>query len=481
MSGRRNILEVTICNPFVIRFPSLLQVRKQKDVMPLLPDHAGVGSDAGSVSGTSRRTRGIKGPEEMDENLVQLRLAFLRICSDLMESRKDVKEDLLLNLPSKKKNPKYFEHFERPIDLTTINANADKWVYHTVKAFDDDMMRLLQNALDFYETGSMDRVAIEELRKLYDTKKRSEYIALSTIIADKPALKEFEPVESNELELILEPNEDIIRCICGLFKDEGLMIECAKCQVTLRIIRILCPCLKRSSLQVWQHAECTRADTEAENYMCERCEPREVNLEITLDEFSDEGYQYYLSLLRGTLQIRQTDTVYVLRDIPMTPDKGDPEKKPRKHTYETIGRIDYADCDIFRVERLWKDETGKRFVFGHHYLRPHETYHEPTRKFYPNEVVRVPLYEVVPIELIIDRCWVLDPTTYCKGRPVDSVEEHVYICELRVDKSARLFSKISKQSNPVCTKSYAFRKFKQKLKISKSYAVRMKYFPLSSE
>lgn len=211
--------------------------------------------------------------------------------------------------------------------------------------------------------------------------------------------------------------------------------------------------------------------------MCERCEPREVNLEITLDEFSDEGYQYYLSLLRGTLQIRQTDTVYVLRDIPMTPDKGDPET--RKHTYETIGRIDYADCDIFRVERLWKDDTGKRFVFGHHYLRPHETYHEPTRKFYPNEVVRVPLYEVVPIELIIDRCWVLDPTTYCKGRPVDSVEEHVYICELRVDKSARLFSKISKQSNPVCTKSYAFRKFKQKLKISKSYAVRIQYFFLS--
>lgn len=228
-----------------------------------------------------------------------------------------------------------------------------------------------------------------------------------------------------------------------------------------------------SLFQVWQHAECTRADLEVEHYLCERCEPRTVDLEITLDEYSDEGYQYYLSLLRGQLQIRQTDTVYVLRDIPMTPDqtRDGAEKQVRKHTYETIGRIDYADCDIFRVERLWKDAEGRRFVFGHHYLRPHETYHEPSRKFYPNEVVRVPLYEVVPIELIIDRCWVLDTTTYCKGRPVDSVEEHVYICELRVDKGARLFSKISKQSNPVCTKSYAFRKFRQKLKISKSYAV----------
>ncbi|GFW22366.1 histone-lysine N-methyltransferase ASH1L [Trichonephila clavipes] len=42
--------------------------------------------------------------------------------------------------------------------------------------------------------------------------------------------------------------------------------------------------------------------------------------------------------------------------------------------------------DIFRVERLWKDEQNNKFAFGHHYLRPHETYHEPSRKFFANEV-----------------------------------------------------------------------------------------------
>jgi len=58
---------------------------------------------------------------------------------------------------------------------------------------------------------------------------------------------------------------------------------------------------------------------------------------------------------------------------------------------------------------------GERFVFGHHYLRPHETYHEPTRKFYVNEVVCAPLYEAVPCDLVAERCWVLDPHTFCKG------------------------------------------------------------------
>lgn len=55
-------------------------------------------------------------------------------------------------------------------------------------------------------------------------------------------------------------------------------------------------------------------------------------------------------------------------------------------------------------------------MFGHHYLRPHETYHEPTRKFYINEVVCAPLYEAVPCDLVAERCWVLDPHTFCKGK-----------------------------------------------------------------
>ena len=30
--------------------------------------------------------------------------------------------------------------------------------------------------------------------------------------------------------------------------------------------------------------------------------------------------------------------------------------------------------------------SGEKFAFGHMYVRPHETFHEPSRKFYPNEV-----------------------------------------------------------------------------------------------
>lgn len=120
--------------------------------------------------------------------------------------------------------------------------------------------------------------------------------------------------------------------------------------------------------------------------------------------------------------------------------------------------------------------SGQRFAFGHHYLRPHETFHEPTRKFFPNEVMRIPLYEKVSFDLILDQCWVLDLPTYCKGRPMGAKEEHVYICEFRIDKTARLFTRLPNKTarQSACQfsmKSYAFESFESKLKPVRSYTV----------
>lgn len=86
--------------------------------------------------------------------------------------------------------------------------------------------------------------------------------------------------------------------------------------------------------------------------------------------------------------------------------------------------------------------------------------------------MRVPLYEVVPVELVMGLCYVLDLNTYCKGRPLGANPEHIYVCEYRVDKAARMFAKIPrpKHSN-VSTKSYAFELYDQRLKPLRTYAV----------
>lgn len=67
-----------------------------------------------------------------------------------------------------------------------------------------------------------------------------------------------------------------------------------------------------------------------------------------------EGTTHYISLLRGDLQLRIGDAVYVLRD--MIEESAPKTSPPTKVTYKTIKNVNYADLDIFRIERLWIDD-----------------------------------------------------------------------------------------------------------------------------
>ncbi len=87
-----------------------------------------------------------------------------------------------------------------------------------------------------------------------------------------------------------DEEEDVIRCICGLYNDEGMMIQCERCLV-------------------WQHCDCVHADTKAEDYLCERCNPRDVDYDIPLDveppDYPKPEEKHFLTLMRDDLQIRQ--------------------------------------------------------------------------------------------------------------------------------------------------------------------------------
>ncbi|XP_060525871.1 histone-lysine N-methyltransferase ash1 isoform X2 [Cylas formicarius] len=388
------------------------------------------------------KTRRIAQAEDDPElkKTVKLAAVLKEICHVLINAKDDDGEPLcagLMQLPSKRKVPEFYQRVSNPIDIATIEQNIATGVYKSPQAFDEDITRLFVSFSKFYGRTSDTGICATKLKKIYaDTKQRS-LAKLEDVLGAKPP-----PTFVNNRKKHEE--EDIIRCICGIPRDEGLMIQCERCMV-------------------WQHNECVKADVSAASYHCEICVPRPVEYEIPMDEFTEHGHRYYMTLMRGTLQLRQGDTVYVLRDIPIT-------GTDQKHTYETIGKIDYTELDIFRIERLWKDkDSGKRFAYGHHYLRPHETFHEPTRKFFPNEVMRVPLYEAVPVELVMEHCWVMDVNTFCKGRPIGAQEQHIYICEYRVDKAAKMFSKASKSKFPICTKSFAFECFETRLKISRTY------------
>lgn len=98
------------------------------------------------------------------------------------------------------------------------------------------------------------------------------------------------------------------------------------------------------------------SDFALESLICNRLE-----VDVLFDVYSNstyvrfsEGQTHYISLMRGNLQLRLGDAVYVLRD--MLEDAITGNSPPRKVTYKTIKNVDYADLDIFRIERLWIDE-----------------------------------------------------------------------------------------------------------------------------
>lgn len=395
----------------------------------------------------SVRTRRLAAAEENLEVARAARLAqiFKEICDGIISYKDSSQQALaapLLNLPPKKKNADYYEKISDPLDLSTIEKQILIGHYKTVEAFDADMLKVFRNAEKYYGRKSPTGRDVCRLRKAYYSARHEASAQIDEIVGETASEADSSETSVSEKENGHEKDDDIIRCICGLYKDEGLMIQCDKCMV-------------------WQHCDCMGVNTDVEHYLCEQCDPRPVDREVPMiprPHYAQPGCVYFICLLRDDLLLRQGDCVYLMRDSRRTPDG-----HPVRQSYRLLSHINRDKLDIFRIEKLWKNEKEERFAFGHHYFRPHETHHSPSRRFYHNELFRVPLYEIIPLEAVVGTCCVLDLYTYCKGRPKGIKEQDVYICDYRLDKSAHLFYKIHRNRYPVCTKPYAFDHFPKKL------------------
>ncbi|KAG9464638.1 hypothetical protein GDO78_019630, partial [Eleutherodactylus coqui] len=398
---------------------------------------------------TSRsvRTRRLAAAEENIEVARAARLAqiFKEICDGIIFSKDSMNRSLaapLLSLPPKKKNPYYYEKIGDPLDLLTIEKQILSGFYKTVEAFDTDMLKVFRNAEKYHGRKSTVGRDVCRLRKAYYSARHESATQIDEIMGETASEADSTETSLCDKDGGHEKEDDVIRCVCGLYKDEGLMIQCEKCMV-------------------WQHCDCMGVTTDVEHYLCEQCDPRPVDKEVPMipcPHYAQPGFIYFICLLRDELLLRQGDCVYLMRDSRRTPDG-----QPIRQSYRLLSHVNREKLDIFRIEKLWKNEKGERFAFGHHYFRPHETHHSPSRKFYHNELFRVPLYEIIPLEAVVGTCCVLDLYTYCKGRPKGVKEQDVYICDYRLDKSAHLFYKIHRNRFPACTKSYAFTHFPKKL------------------
>jgi hypothetical protein len=134
--------------------------------------------------------------------------------------------------------------------------------------------------------------------------------------------------------------------------------------------------------------------------------------------------------------------------------------------------------DIFSIERLWIDDNQIERASGFYYLRSYETFHEVNRKFFSNEIFRFPsTNDSIEINSIIRPCYVFDTGTFCKGKPIPEYTSRIlpmdlFVCEYRVDKSARTFTRLPKSKHiTINTKAYCFDNYIEKLSIKRDYQV----------
>ena len=370
--------------------------------------------------------------------VTQISNIFQNIMDKLGSLRDEQGETLICNFdkaPTKEEFPSYHIKITEHMDFSIIKTRLNAGSYHSVTQIDQDILLLFQNNIRFYGLSHQVGKYANELRSLYKGVSQEHRVTLAEIVGDRDVQCLTGP------EVIRKEEEDVINCGCGQFRDEGVMIQCDKCEC-------------------WQHTDCVLPDLKEDeeppdNWICVKCDPEKKDMtpvDIALvpqPEFAGPGEIYNVFMMREDgMQLKLGMTVYVLRapkvednineakrdgednitvghgGIPhksISPIKGPSKEAESLHagnypTYKSVDAdlVSTQDMDIFRVERLWVNEAGKKFAFGYHYLRPHETFHEPSRKFYDNEVFRVPLYEVLPLDTIWKQCWVMDPFTFCR-------------------------------------------------------------------
>ncbi|KAK6028900.1 SET domain protein [Ostertagia ostertagi] len=281
--------------------------------------------------------------------------------------------------------------------------------------------------------------------------------------------------------------DDAVRCVCGSLEEDGEMTQCDTCNF-------------------WLHSECldTRDVDQETEYKCQFCHGAISGgrpcSDVILAKQPDIRLYGCCALLHRHNQQRVNSSPNSMKPFDVSGagirddhkkilkklmDVNEKRKKDEVAGEEKFDDIPSAaqdrlppetfhrkDLRVFRVERLFSAPGGHRFVFGFYYARPHETFCDSQRIFHRNEVFATPLYDTLPLDAVVGRCTVLDPSVWCLGRPTvpKFKEEDVYLCEYQIDRNQRSFEKIpSKNRYPINTQPYVFRKFDEPITIKRDF------------
>ncbi|KAJ1679247.1 hypothetical protein EV182_002437 [Spiromyces aspiralis] len=85
--------------------------------------------------------------------------------------------------------------------------------------------------------------------------------------------------------------------------------------------------------------------------------------------------------------------------------------------------------NVAHIYGCWKDDKMGEGAYINWCYRPWQTFHDPSRQFYPNEVFRTIHFTNIAGVDILDRCYVLPPKLAEKGKPKEWVDgQEIFVC-----------------------------------------------------
>nr|XP_045600014.1 protein polybromo-1-like isoform X3 [Procambarus clarkii] len=392
--------------------------------------------------------------------------------------------EVFLKLPSKALYPDYYEVIKQPIDLDRINHKWKNGAYITLDDIMADLTLMFQNACRYNEPDSqiyrdaltLQRQALEVRGscQLFSTQNKTDILKRlemnnSESVPNVSALVQ-ELLMSLFISVFNHEEED------GRYTAESFFELSDYEEVDGKKTRVLSFDIMKRHLDKNMY---TRLDHFQDDLFsicerarrCSKVDSRTFLDAITLqteymrirDEVCNHGATLQSQALTYT-EVELNNQLEQMRNQRGLEQEGEDEdsKPPPQPTDGTnnsslsynevqyfVGDFVYLsppdkNCDypILHIERLWTNSEGRQMVYGCNYYRPAETFHQPNRKFFEQEVFKTDQHHAYPLTEVIGKCYVLPLLDYIKMKPEGVDQKDVFVCESRYNSRNRFFKKI---------------------------------------
>lgn len=373
-----------------------------------------------------------------------------------------------MRLPSKNEYPDYYDVIKKPIDLLKIGHKLN--LYESLDDLIADLALMFDNACKYNEPDSLIyKDALALLKLALD--KKSE---LEKNEEDRNQVPDVKMTVFNLLKELtrstLSQTDSQGRCLSEslahlpLDDDELIAIpnakkaSCSLDKIGKRVEKEMYARLDKLQEDIFELLEHGRSVAAVDSELYEDCCNLQKYFVQRRDELCGLGGVFFSPALAYT-QRRITDEIekekaekIKAKRHKRNQEKHDDKENLSEAMYNEVTYIvgDFAymipeegkedNQEILLIDKIYREEHTV-WLEGIKFLKPHQTYHVISKKFFEQEVFKSDVRCAIEVERTRGKCMVLPMKTYIKMYCEQFPEEHTWVCDKRYISKPKTFKR----------------------------------------